>query len=182
MEDYSGPDYSGSDYTDPEYGGSPGGRRGETKLTTAAFVLGIIALIAFQIFFLAIPLGILAVVLALVSRHKSRHFTRRAKFGLFLGLAGCLLSGSITLYALHLLRTNPELLAQVQQVYDYYFDQYGGEGGSGSGSTLPYGSSGGSSDDAGSSSQDDIESQIEDILSGNYRKEKQEQDENTNFL
>ncbi len=173
----SGPSGSGS------YGSGPSGSYGSNntsspqapvhdnpaareRMATAALVLGIASVVTFQIFFIALPMSLSAVILALLSRGKGR-MIRRAGTGLIAGAAAAVLSLSITGYAVYTVYTDPEMRRQFEVLYQYYTGQsfFGDDA-----------SSSDSLQQAPLTPEEDTQALIQDILSGNYRKHAQNKD------
>lgn len=65
-------------------------------MATAAMILGIISLVTSCCFYLAIPLGVIGVILAVLSQGSDRTLPPRAKSGLWLAVAGAALSLFLT--------------------------------------------------------------------------------------
>lgn len=95
------------------------------NMATASLVCAIIALVTIQFFFISLPLGGTAVILALLSRGSGR-VHGRARIAMIGGAAALVLSSLITVYAVHQVYTNPALRAQVEQLYNYYTGQIPG--------------------------------------------------------
>lgn len=95
------------------------------NMATASLVCAIIALVTIQFFFISLPLGGTAVILALLSRGNGR-VHGRARIAMIGGAAALVLSSLITVYAVHQVYTNPALRAQVEQLYNYYTGQIPG--------------------------------------------------------
>ncbi len=136
------------------------------RMATAALVLGIASVVTFQIFFIALPMSLSAVILALLSRGKGR-MIRRAGTGLIAGAAAAVLSLSITGYAVYTVYTDPEMRRQFEVLYQYYTGQsfFGDDA-----------SSSDSLQQAPLTPEEDTQALIQDILSGNYRKHAQNKD------
>lgn len=65
-------------------------------MATAAMILGIISLVTSCCFYLAIPLGVIGVILAVLSQGSEHTLSPRAKSGLWLAVAGAALSLFLT--------------------------------------------------------------------------------------
>ena len=132
------------------------------RLAAVALFMGIGSVVSFQVFFISLPLGISAIVLALLSRG-SGAMIRRARTAMIAGIVGSVVSVSVTGYAFYTVFTNPELRQQFESIYEYYTGQSFFSDADG-GSLLP---------DPGQSVADpDAQALLQDILSGNYRREK----------
>ncbi len=126
------------------------------NMATASLVCAIIALVTIQFFFISLPLGGTAIILALLSRGTAR-IHGRARIALIGGAAAMVLSSLITVYTVHQVYTNPALRAQVEELYNYYTGQLPGI-------TAPSRES--EADQPLSESPQEI---LQNILSGDYR-------------
>lgn len=97
--------YNGNGYQNGsgQYNGFGGGIYGNNYqqappngMATAAMILGIISLVTSCCFYLAIPLGVIGVILAVLSQGSDRTLPPRAKSGLWLAVAGAALSLFLT--------------------------------------------------------------------------------------
>lgn len=121
------------------------------SVAAASFVLALIAIATFQIFFISLPCASLSVILALISRGEGG-ILPRAKAAIVCAVIAAVLTTSITAYSVYTVMHDPQLMSQVESIYDYYMDP------SGSGSA------------PGAESGKDAQDLIRDILSGEYRK------------
>jgi len=154
------------DYTNEQQEQQSADRRynSRQRLSAAALTLGILAVISCMILYISLPLGALAIILALLSRG-GKPLAGRARAAIIAGVCAIGLTAGTTGYALYVYQTNPSVHMQVDYIVDYLMDGYlSGESGSlydlGSDSaTAPDGSDGssddgslsnGSSDDSGS--------------------------------
>ena len=96
------------------------GNVAKRNMATASMVCGIIALITMQIFFISLPLAGVSIILALLSRTDSGLPAGRARIAVICGAAAMVLSSLITVYAARQIYTNPQLRAQVEDLYNYY--------------------------------------------------------------
>lgn len=126
------------------------------KMATASFICAIIALLTLQIFFISLPLGGTAVILALLSRGNSS-LHGRAKIAIIGGAAAMLLTSTVTMYTVRRVYTNPALRAQVEELYRYYTGQLPG---------VPNDSKESEKEQPLSESPQEI---LQNILSGDYR-------------
>ena len=101
----------------------PGNRQ---SMRFAATVLGIISIFSFMMIYISVPLGALAIILALLSRGSEKRLGK-AKTAVSLGAAGILASCAITGFAFYRVTTDPVLRAQMQQMVNYYTGTYLGE-------------------------------------------------------
>ncbi len=167
----SGPDSaessSGTDHSYRDRSSGPGGAPvmdnpyAREKMAVAALFLAVAAIITFQVFFISMPLGISAVILALLSRGEGS-MVRRARAALCIGAIAASLSAAITGYSVYSVMTDPALRREFEKLYVYY-----------TGQEFPFPSESGSGFSSGSpdaSLSEDPQTLIQDILSGNYRK------------
>ena len=101
--DYHEPNGNGYQNGSGQYNGFGGGIYGNNYqqappngMATAAMILGIISLVTSCCFYLAIPLGVIGVILAVLSQGSDRTLPPRAKSGLWLAVAGAALSLFLT--------------------------------------------------------------------------------------
>ncbi|WP_148412249.1 DUF4190 domain-containing protein [Murimonas intestini] len=101
--DYHEPNGNGYQNGSGQYNGFGGGIYGNNYqqappngMATAAMILGIISLVTSCCFYLAIPLGVIGVILAVLSQGSDRTPPPRAKSGLWLAVAGAALSLFLT--------------------------------------------------------------------------------------
>lgn len=137
---------------DPGHGSGRASSGVSEKMATAAFVCALIAVISFQIFFIALPLAAVSIILALVSRGAGR-LNRRAFIALVTGFIAAGLSIAVTGYAIHTIYSNPEYRRQLEDIYNYYLTP---------------------DSDNSLSESEDPQALIKNILSGNYRNQTQE--------
>lgn len=78
---------------------TPYGTARPNGFATAALVLGILSIVSVMIFYVSIPLAALAIVFAILSRGRYGKMATRAKAGIFLSLAGIILTVTLTIYA-----------------------------------------------------------------------------------
>ncbi len=125
------------------------------NMATAALVCAIIAVLSFQLFFICLPLAGASIILALLSRGNGR-IQGRARIALIAGIAAAVFSCLFTWYAIRTVYKDPALRAQVQQIYNYYTGQISGN-----------------AESEGTSSSENPQDLIRDILSGDYRENQQ---------
>ncbi len=152
---------NGSDYQN--YGPSgPGGpddynryksAAAKRTMATASLVCGIIALVSFQLFFISLPLAGVSIILALLSRSSGKIETR-ARFALIAAGIAAVICSLYTVYVIRTVYNNPQLRAQVEQLYNYY-----------TGESIP------SSESEESTQSENPQEILSDILSGKYREE-----------
>ena len=124
-------------------------------MSTASFVLGLIAVLTFQFFFISLPAAGASIILALLSR-SGPSMMSRSRIALMMSGAAVTASLLFTWYAVSTVYKSPELRAQVQQLYDYY-----------TGNTQSPSSESGET-------AEDPQQLLHDILSGDYRARQQE--------
>ena len=129
-------------------------------LATAALVLAVLSVVSVLFIYIAVPLGALSALFALLSRGNLRLFGRARSA---LRIALCAMAGSvlITGYTFFRIMTDPDLRAQFSRILDYYSTYYFQEE-DGSGSLFgglfdgESGSSGDAAEDTGSGSRDAV--------------------------
>lgn len=124
------------------------------NMATASLVCGIIAVISFQLFFISLPMAGASIILALLSRQSSR-VEGKAKIALIAGAAAALISCMYTWYAIRTVYNDPQLRAQVEQLYNYYTGQLSG-----------------TAESENETQSQDPQQILNDILSGKYRESK----------
>ena len=98
-------------------------------MATASLVCAVLALLTLQVFFISLPLGATAVILALLSRGTSP-IHGRARIAVIGGAAAIAVSSIVTIVTVRQVYTNPQLRAQVEELYHYYTGQLPGIAGS----------------------------------------------------
>lgn len=121
------------------------------NMTTAALILGAASIATFQFFFLSVPLGALALILAFLGKG-GRPFEMKGKIAAIAAAVGIIVSSAVTGYAFYSISTDPQFRSQVEELYEYYMKRYG------LGDELP------------DSSDSDPNSVIEEILSDDFRR------------
>lgn len=121
------------------------------NMATASMVCGIISVISFQLFFISLPLAGAAIILALLSRQSSR-VEGRARIALIAGAAAMVITSLYTWYAVRTVYNDPQLRAQVEQLYNYYTGQLSGQ-----------------QESESTEQSGDPQQILNDILSGKYR-------------
>ena len=96
-----------------------------SPMAAAAFVLSIIAVVSLLFIYAAVPLGALAITLALLSRGRSRLFGK-AKTAVTIALAAIIGSCFITGYSFYRVWTDPILKDRFSRFLDYYITYYSG--------------------------------------------------------
>ena len=102
---------------DTEYGYSYGYSR--NPMATAAIVLGVISLFTGMVFYISVPCGAMAVLLAILSRGK-RPMPGKSKAGLVCGLLGMVFSIAVTLSSVWVVLTNAQMRAYMERYMQYY--------------------------------------------------------------
>ncbi len=102
---------------DTEYGYSYGYSR--NPMATAAVVLGVISLFTCLVFYISVPCGALAVLLAILSRGKNP-MPGKSKAGVVCGMIGMCLSVVITLASVWVVLTNAQMRAYMENYLQYY--------------------------------------------------------------
>ena len=136
---------SGTDNSHQRQESGPGGAPvmdnpyAREKMALTALILAVAAIITFQVFFVSMPLGISAVILALLSRGKDS-MARRARVALCIGAIAASLSAAVTGYSVYTVMTDPQLRREFEKLYVYYTGQefpFPAESGSGASSGTP---------------------------------------------
>lgn len=96
---------------------------GSRKLAAAALILAFLAVPFFFLFYVSIPLGAIAVLLALLSRGSGK-ISPRAKLAAIIGTGAICLSLLTTAYMFITVYRTPELRTQIEQMIDFYYDLY----------------------------------------------------------
>ncbi len=102
---------------DTEYGYSYGHSR--NPMATGAVVLGVISLFTCMVFYIAVPCGAMAVLLAVLSRGKEP-MPRKSKTGIVCGMIGMCLSIAVTLASVWMVLTNAQMRAYMESYLQYY--------------------------------------------------------------
>lgn len=102
---------------DTEYGYSYGYSR--NPMATAAVVLGVISLFTCMVFYISVPCGAMAVLLAILSRGKSP-MPGKSKVGIACGMIGMCLSIVVTLASVWIVLTNAQMRAYMESYLQYY--------------------------------------------------------------
>ena len=149
---------NGSDYQNYGSGGPDDYNRfkatvAKRNMATASLVCGVIAVFAFQLFFISLPLAGASIILALLSR-TGKGVYGRARIGLIASAGAVFFSCMYTWYAIRTVYSDPRLRAQVEQLYNYYTGQLSG-----------------ASESESAAKSEDPQQLIIDILSGKYREE-----------
>ena len=113
--------WSGSDdqYIPNENGSSSAGN---AALAQAALFLSIFCVLTCVMFFISIPLGSLAIILALLSKGTGK-LPGKAKVSVFLGTLGLILTIALTTAAVTVLVKDPGFQQGVHEMIDYYYSE-----------------------------------------------------------
>lgn len=126
----------------------------KANMVAASFLLALVSIATFQVFFVSLPCASVSILLALLSRGDGP-MTRRAKRAVACAIAGAALTTTVTISSVYAVMHDPELKAQVEQIYQSLTDPAG------------------SNEDGGSLGQNS-QDLLKEILSGSYREQKQE--------
>ena len=91
----------------------------------AAVLFAVFSMLGCMVIYIAVPCGALAILLAFLSRGKTRKLKGQARFAAILGAAGMISSVLITAYLFYQICTNPSLRAQVRYIFNQYAQQSG---------------------------------------------------------
>lgn len=91
-------------------------------LATASMVLGILSLCTCFIFYLSLPFGALAILLAILSRIE-RNMSGKGKAGIICGLCGIIVSIAVTVSSVYFVLTD----ATARSYLEYYLQIYTGD-------------------------------------------------------
>lgn len=100
---------------DYRYVQRPGG------FVTASLVCGIVSLSLFWLGPLAIPVGALGILFAVLSRRLGRGMFPSARAGLIMSVIGVAIGILISVYSVYSVFTDPELREQYEQIMEYYY-------------------------------------------------------------
>ncbi len=89
-------------------------------------ILAVIAVFTAGLFYLSIPLAATALILALLSRGRGS-ISGRSKLAVIVASTAIVLSGISTVYSVYTVMTTPQLRSQLEDMFDYFYDFYGGE-------------------------------------------------------
>lgn len=103
-------------YYDPPQPGSG------NAMATAAMVLGILSIVTFSVFYVALPCGAIAIICAILSR-SSHAMPGKSRAGMICGIAGAVFSLLITIYSFTYVMTSVEGRAYLE----YFYQQYTGD-------------------------------------------------------
>lgn len=92
-----------------------------SAMVAASFMLAIISIATFQIFFISLPCASISIILALISRGDGP-LLPRARAALICAAVAAVLTTSVTVFSVYTVMHDPELRAQVEQIYNYYMD------------------------------------------------------------
>ncbi len=107
-------DMYGNDGYRPHLHGSP--------LARVSFLLGILSLMSCMVIYIAVPLGALAVIFALLSRTDSPK-SKKCRASIICGICGMVLTTVITWTAFYKVFTDPEMFGAIE----YYMQMYTGD-------------------------------------------------------
>ena len=100
--------------------------KSRSSLRSAAMILAVISLISFLMVYISVPLGAIAIILALLSKGQDE-VTGKHKTIIALAAAGMCASTALTGFAFYRVTTDPVLKKQMQQMLNYYTSHYLGE-------------------------------------------------------
>lgn len=100
--------------------------KSRSSLRSAAMILAVISLISFLMVYISVPLGAIAIILALLSKGQDE-VTGKHKTIIALAAAGMCTSTALTGFAFYRVTTDPVLKKQMQQMLNYYTSHYLGE-------------------------------------------------------
>ena len=124
--DDEGGGYDPDDHDDGYNGRFSERERGRSAMQTAAMILAVLCIISSMFIYISLPLGAVAIVLALLSRGE-RKTLGKAKTAVTVAAAGMLASTAITGFAFWRVTTDPVLRRQMQQMVEYYSGAYLGQ-------------------------------------------------------
>ncbi len=93
--------------------------RSRNRFASAAIALGILSCCLSLIFYLSIPMGALAIIMALLSKGGKRRMTSRARFAVGAGAMGMIFSLIITVYSVYTVMNDPFYRSYVEQYLNY---------------------------------------------------------------
>lgn len=104
--------------TNYEYGAFPA----RNPMATAAVVLGILSLMTCLFFYISIPCGAMAALLALLS-HGREPMSGKSKVGFACGLCGAAFSLAVTASSVWMVLTNAQLRGYMESYIQYYLGE-----------------------------------------------------------
>lgn len=110
-DDYYGPNTPGMEYS--------------AALSTASVIFGFLSLFSSIMFYVAIPCGALSILFALLSRGGNRKMTGKGRLAVILSLVGIAASAVMTISAIHMVMTSPQLRSQMETLFNYYAQEMG---------------------------------------------------------
>ncbi|MDY3250820.1 MAG: DUF4190 domain-containing protein [Candidatus Choladocola sp.] len=88
-------------------------------MATAAMILGIVSLVFFSIFYIALPCGSLAVICSILSRGESR-MTGKSKAGIVCGICGIAATIVISVTAVYTVLNDSQMRSYMEQLIQLY--------------------------------------------------------------
>ena len=96
----------------------------KNSMATASLIFGILAVLSGSVFIVAVGLGALAVLCALLSR-TDRHLSGKSLAGMLAGIFAAVSSCSMTAYSFYSVMHNPQARAYYSQIFSTLLEQYG---------------------------------------------------------
>ena len=96
----------------------------KNSMATASLIFGILAILSGSIFIIAIGLGALSVLCALLSK-TDRHLSAKSLAGMLAGIIAAVSSCVMTAYSFYSIMNNPQARAYYSQVFSTLLEAYG---------------------------------------------------------
>ena len=96
----------------------------KNSMATASLIFGILAVLSGSVFIVAVGLGALSVLCALLSR-TDRHLSGKSLAGMLAGIFAAVSSCSMTAYSFYSVMHNPQARAYYSQIFSTLLEQYG---------------------------------------------------------
>ena len=96
----------------------------KNSMATASLIFGILAILSGSVFIIAIGLGALSVLCALLSK-TDRHLSAKSLAGMLAGIIAAVSSCAMTAYSFYSIMNNPQARAYYSQVFSALLEAYG---------------------------------------------------------
>lgn len=92
-------------------------------MATAAITLGFLSILSCSAFYVSLPCGALAVICAVLSRG-GEPMSKKSKTGILFGVFGMILSAVVTVMAVRMVLTSPQLRSNLEYMIQMYTGDY----------------------------------------------------------
>ena len=96
----------------------------KNSMATASLIFGILAVLSGSVFLVAVGLGALSVLCALLSRTE-RHLSGKSIAGMLAGIFAAVSSCAMTAYSFYSVMNNPQARAYYSQIFSTLLEEYG---------------------------------------------------------